>query len=217
MSKKQNSTTTSVKRPVVNSSDEEVIETTPVANKNKAIKFKKRKIIDSDSDDGDKKENSSKNDNIKPGKNTKLQKVNAADIFGSTPINQAKVEKKKISNAEEGDKKSAEGNKNSKPKLETEIGIHDDPDFEQSLLDLDNDMLLDNVSILDKTIEEALNNTKKTEATPKRKRKISEDEDTGIDKDQERYEKKRHSAMLYQKYLNRSGPAHHGAKEYPKV
>lgn len=35
--------------------------------------------------------------------------------------------------------------------------------------------------------------------------------------DEDRYEKKRHSAILYQSYLNRSGPKHLGAKEIPEV
>ncbi|XP_063394137.1 replication factor C subunit 1 [Cydia fagiglandana] len=34
--------------------------------------------------------------------------------------------------------------------------------------------------------------------------------------DEERYERKRHSAALYQKYLNRSGPKHLGAKTIPE-
>lgn len=52
-------------------------------------------------------------------------------------------------------------------------------------------------------------------STPK-KQKI-EHSDSGIDPDQERFEKKRYSAMLYQKYLHRGGPKNHGQKELPKV
>lgn len=52
--------------------------------------------------------------------------------------------------------------------------------------------------------------------TPNRKRKHSEGDDT-VDNDQDRYEKKRHSAILYQRYLQRGGPKHHGSKEVPKV
>ncbi|KAI8430328.1 hypothetical protein MSG28_000635 [Choristoneura fumiferana] len=35
--------------------------------------------------------------------------------------------------------------------------------------------------------------------------------------DEERFERKRYSAVLYQKYLNRSGPKHLGAKDMPEV
>lgn len=37
-----------------------------------------------------------------------------------------------------------------------------------------------------------------------------------MDPDQERYERRVQSAMLYQKYLNRGGPQHHGEKKLPK-
>lgn len=60
--------------------------------------------------------------------------------------------------------------KNQKPK--TEIGVHDDEDFEKTLLELDDDILLQNADILDKTIEEALqkngtDDKNKSKATPK--------------------------------------------------
>lgn len=213
----------------IDSSDDEVIAASPAEVKKKVItKTKKRKIIDSDSDDENKTVKANKA-SIRDEKHS-LKKVNAADVFGSTPVKQAKLEKK--DRGAEKDVKTYSDNKKNKhnakthPKLETELGIHDDPEFEQSLLELDNDLLLDNVSVLDKTIEEALSNAnnsmssnKTTEATPNRKRKVKDEEedDSGIDKDQERYEKRRHSALLYHKYLNRSGPAHHGTKEYPKV
>lgn len=35
--------------------------------------------------------------------------------------------------------------------------------------------------------------------------------------DEERHEKKRYTAKLYQNFLNRSGPKHHGTKEVPEV
>lgn len=44
-----------------------------------------------------------------------------------------------------------------------------------------------------------------------------EHNDSGVDPDQERHEKRRYSAMLYQKYLHRGGPKHHGQKDLPKV
>ncbi|KAI4465725.1 chromosome transmission fidelity factor 18 [Holotrichia oblita] len=191
----QNVVVSTKKRTIVlDSSDDEVVAASPAEVKKRVIsKTKKRKIIDSDSDDENKRLKANKG-NITDGKNN-LKKVNAVDVFGSTPVKQAKVEKK-----EHYTEKDVKTN-------------------------LDNDMLLDNINVLDKTIEEALNNAndsmssnKTTKATPSRKRKSKdeEEEDTGIDKDLERYEKRRHSTLLYQKYLNRSGPAHHGSKEYPK-
>lgn len=56
--------------------------------------------------------------------------------------------------------------------------------------------------------------TSTPKSTSSRKRKTSEHDESMTDL--ERYEKKRYSAMLYQKYLNRSGPAHHGSKWLPK-
>ncbi|KRT81463.1 AAA protein [Oryctes borbonicus] len=226
--KPNRNTVVSTKRRAItiDSSDDEIIAASPVDVKQKVtIKTKKRKIIDSDSDDESKKTKANK-ESTKPERN-KLQKVNAADIFGSTPIKQTKVEKKETHHDKSSEKtplvKHKTKSKAKTPlKLETELGIHDDPEFEQVLLDLDNDILLNNVNALDKTVEEALNNPtnsmsthKRNTTTPKRKSKVDEESDE-LDKDQERYEKRRHSALLYQKYLNRSGPAHHGAKEYPK-
>lgn len=54
-----------------------------------------------------------------------------------------------------------------------------------------------------------------TDETPK-KPKFSHS-DSGIDPDQERFEKKRYSAMLYQRYKNRGGPKNHGTKALPQV
>lgn len=41
--------------------------------------------------------------------------------------------------------------------------------------------------------------------------------DSGVNSDQEKHEKKRYSAMLYQQYLHRGGPKNHGQKHLPKV
>ncbi|KAJ8977518.1 hypothetical protein NQ317_017136, partial [Molorchus minor] len=151
--------------------------------------------------------------------------------------NGAPSESKKVENGQSDNKK-----KKKKPK--TEIGIHGDVDFEKTLLDLDDDLLVDNMDILDKTIEEAWQNKDENrrhsqndsqiaeDSTPsksnkKRQRKNSgggsenkkaklDHTDSGIDPDQEAFEKKRYSAMLYQKYKNRGGPKHHGEKEIPQ-
>ncbi|XP_048005810.1 replication factor C subunit 1 [Leguminivora glycinivorella] len=50
----------------------------------------------------------------------------------------------------------------------------------------------------------------------KSKRKLDQSLNESVLTDEERYERKRHSAALYQKYLNRSGPKHLGAKTIPE-
>ncbi|XP_022906012.2 replication factor C subunit 1 [Onthophagus taurus] len=188
------------KRPlIVDSSDDDVVDATPDKPSNRDKKpIKRQKVtLSSDSD-----EDLSKKRKQKP---KTPSKVNAADVFGSTPVKQTKAEKVNSKEKSKSDSKL------------TETGIHNDPDFEKTLLELDEDLLIENADILDKTIEEALEKDSKKKKTPNKKRKKSkeEDEDTGIDPDQERHERKRYSAILYQKYLNRSGPIHHGEKEYP--
>ena len=163
------------------------------------------KIIASDSED----DNTQKDKKKKPEKpsNSKVisKTVSAADVFGTLPVQQTKVETAKTGTL-------------TGPKLntETELDIHGDPDFEKSLLELDEDFLVDNMKILDKAVNNSIN-SKKTNHNKAPKRKLPENDNPDIDKDQQRYEKRRHSALLYEKYRNRLGPAHHGAKEYPKV
>ncbi|VEN38222.1 unnamed protein product [Callosobruchus maculatus] len=65
-----------------------------------------------------------------------------------------------------------------------------------------------------KKSEKKRNRESSKEPTPK-KQKL-EHSDSGIDPDQEAFEKRRYSAVLYQKYLQRGGPKHHGEKEIPK-
>lgn len=54
-----------------------------------------------------------------------------------------------------------------------------------------------------------------TKQIKSRKRKHDNTLNETVISDEERYEKKRHSAALYQSYLNRSGPKHLGSKEMP--
>lgn len=213
--------------------------------------------------------NSFKKNETKP---TKL--VNPFEAFGDEPVRQKKIEKPKVTeqdiHEDEAFKKTLEnldkklkthsktvletksscGSKIEKNSLKspanvgTELNIHDDEDFEKTLLELDETELSSRDTGKKKTPVKITPEKRKTpiktkeslktesshsksppkvckspkrsvdsgsstpSTTPSRKRKLSNSEDSGADKDQERYEKKRYSAMLYQKYLNRSGPAH---------
>lgn len=147
------------------------------------------------------------------------------EAFGNAPVKQDTVE--------------------AKIEPESDLGIHNDDDFEKTLLDLDENELLSKVDNGNESAEAACKDTKEAACkdtkeaackdtkyenktkkespvkskTPTRKRKNSSgNEDVGnANTDEERHERKRHSAMLYQKYLNRSGPIHLGSKWLPKV
>ncbi|CAH1183179.1 unnamed protein product [Phaedon cochleariae] len=222
------------KKPLIDSDDEDIIISTP----EKTPKSSKRKVhrISSDSEDEKKKKNTPKKSKIKE---EKLKPVNIDEIFGNKPIKQSKVEPLPIVEHKEETNKTRKGKK--KKKGNPEIGIHGDNEFEQTLLELDDDFLEGNVDILDKTIEEALSkvekedpenlskpveeekklkkrqrdNSQEPQGSTTKKHKL-EHTDSGIDPDQEVFEKRRYSAMLYQKYKNRGGPKHHGEKEIPK-
>ncbi|KAK4879197.1 hypothetical protein RN001_007343 [Aquatica leii] len=243
---KQNKTK---KRPVIESSDEDVIPDTPKTKKiEKPLKKRKAQAINSGSDDDIKVlKKQSKHEEKKPNLK-QLKPVDVTSTFGDKPIKQTPVPEKRPKSVvtPEKSKKKVQKNEKSKAKvINTELGIHNDKNFEKSLLDLDEDFLIENVDELDKTIDEALKTYKeetkvknstplpksvkedsaklhdtasipKTPKTPKTTKTNKEVEPSESDPDQERYERKRHSAVLYQKYLNRSGPAHHGCKELPK-
>lgn len=228
------------------SSDEDVIECTPEKPKPTKSKSKKRKVQVISSDSEEEKYTKPCKDNItNTNKNHTIGKklkplTTLEDIFGKAPVKQTKIDNAvpKGSN----DKQEVKTTKQKKDKSpisqsvpNTELGISGDPLFDKTLLDLDEDLFVKNLDVLDKTIDEALSNKNSEEivnssksvdkgkakasgdtVTPKRKRKTSET-DSGIDPDQERYEKRRQSAVLYQKYLHRGGPKHHGSKEIPKV
>ncbi|XP_041974290.1 replication factor C subunit 1 [Aricia agestis] len=58
---------------------------------------------------------------------------------------------------------------------------------------------------------------KNHESEPKRKKpKVNKSLNESVLSDEEKHERKRYSAALYQKYLNRTGPKNLGAKEIPK-
>ncbi|XP_018567232.1 replication factor C subunit 1 [Anoplophora glabripennis] len=221
------------KLTIIDSDDDDIIESTPEQSHSK-VSVTKRKVIAINSDSDEDSKHKVKTPKKSKTKNTgKLKPVNIDDVFGNTPIKQSKVEAVPVIK-ESVEKKQK---KNRKPK--TEIGVHNDEDFEKTLLELDDEVLIQNADILDKTIERALHkdvpNVKNTptkekskhegekkrqrrsssEGTPHKKAKL-EHSDSGIDPDQEAFERKRYSAMLYQKYKNRGGPKHHGEKEIPQ-
>ncbi|KAB0797589.1 hypothetical protein PPYR_08582 [Photinus pyralis] len=237
-SNKSNSTTSSTtvsknKRPVITeSSDEDIVPVTP-----KPVKVskttKKRKLQQLSSESDSEKNVSTKKKNSPQSKSTKnkLKSVDISTTFSSTPIKQTPVIERPVQEKPPEEKKTVKRKKKDKAnsKTSTEVGIHNDKNFEQSLLDLDDDFFTD-LDELDKTANEILKNSvtetpqdnktqekpieKPSEPTPKRQK--SEEEHHDGDPDQERHERKRQSYALYQKYLNRSGPAHHGSKELPK-
>uniref|UniRef100_A0A6P7FBV7 Replication factor C subunit 1 n=1 Tax=Diabrotica virgifera virgifera TaxID=50390 RepID=A0A6P7FBV7_DIAVI len=295
-------------------SDEDVIESTPEPCKVKSFSSKRKPeavLLSSDSEEDKPK---------KPVKDpTKLKPINIDDVFSSKPIQQAKIKELPKGEAvivEHKDK----SHKHKKKKTKTEIGVHEDEAFEKTLMELDDDLLADNLDILDKTADDALNiktthregvktkskkgsNNKDTPVKDSKREEKHEDEikkkkmetesevhtdedfnktlkdldtessksnqsctkpkivvddvepkqssskenspnksndekrtkrhrspskgttpkkpkleqsDPDIDPDQEAFEKRRYSAMLYQKYKNRGGPKMHGQKELPK-
>lgn len=200
----------------------------PVPKKKRERRLK-AEIISSDSEDESTKTKvPQKVKNVEP----KLKPVNVADIFKSSPIKQSKVEVLRTPEVKPVEKKSK------KKKQDAEKDVHKDSSFKQTLEDLDDEIFIQNMDILDKTLEEAMQNEEKREnksesnnqvnerkrsrndsssdsKTPKKKK--IQHADSGIDPGQEAHEKKRYSAMLYQKYLNRGEPKNHGMKELPKV
>ncbi|KAK5646065.1 hypothetical protein RI129_004529 [Pyrocoelia pectoralis] len=232
--KSTSSNTIKNKRPViVDSSDEDIIPDTPKQEK-VANRTKKRRLQCSDSDNEQnvllKKKIISQSKDL----TNQLRPVDISSTFSNTPIKQSPVVYKPLQEKPQEEKKIVKRKKKEKvnSKNNTELGIHNDANFEQSLLDLDEDFLIANVDALDKSINDALNGTndkavpdtligskaQEIKETPKsstpKPKKIEEHHD--VDPDQERYERKIQSYALYQKYLNRSGPAHHGSKEIPK-
>lgn len=156
---------------VIDSDDNDVVESTPEKNRSKAVVNKcKNAVIISDSEEDSKQKKTSPNKTT--DKHTShLKPVNINDVFGKTPIKQSKVEIVPKINVDKS--KLVEKKQKKNRKLKTEIGVHDDEDFEKTLLDLDDDVLLQNADILDKTIEEALqknnvdDNNKSSKKTPK--------------------------------------------------
>ncbi|XP_028157701.1 replication factor C subunit 1 isoform X2 [Ostrinia furnacalis] len=102
----------------------------------------------------------------------------------------AAVKKKKLNDSVTDDKRN--GSKEVKVKKEDSNDLHDN----------------------DATIIEDEINESRHEST--KKKKFNKSLNESVLTDEERHERKIHSAQLYQKYLNRSGPKHLGAKEIPE-
>lgn len=193
---------TNKKRVIISDSDEE--ESKQQSKDTSDKKYKKRKInkaFSSDSEDEIVFKTPQQNEK-KTGK--RLQMVNVQDVFGEGPIKQSQVQTKKRELDIKTEKVSKAKNKKPKPDKNLEITIHDDDDFEKTLLQLDEEQLLEN-------------SIKLKDESPKTKKQVDDLNDSGVDPDQDRFEKRRQSAALYQKYLNRAKPMHRGEKEYPKV
>ncbi|XP_032510865.2 replication factor C subunit 1 isoform X2 [Danaus plexippus] len=240
--------------------DSDVIPESPnvqVTNKKKQSR-KKRQIQEDSDEEIFSASNKKKNSPIKI-----LKEVKAANLFGSAPIKRTEPIVKRI-------------------KKETELTIHSDEEFEQSLIQLDEKInqeiqatkeIPDETSMKkkdlvkdkkddrsEKLIEDVTNNKKRklnkslneghgdnnrAEVNKKMKKDFSEFIENGEDlnksepaqespeskqkkrkldkslnesvlSDEERHERKRQSAALYQRYLNRSGPKHLGTKEMPE-
>ncbi|KAH1024059.1 replication factor C subunit 1 [Dendroctonus ponderosae] len=163
------SNTNQVKRPSVllDSDDDDVIKGTP----EKAAKVRKAKrkvkVLSSDSeDDGRSKKNASlkkqKVTDTKQENTTKPQLKPISIDSLNQPIKQTEVKCNLTEDIEIGKKpqhaSQPKKEKRKKPK-HVELGIHEDKDFEKTLEMLDEDaddtILLDNLDLLDKTIEEA--------------------------------------------------------------
>lgn len=162
------------------SDDDDVIKTTPERFKKK-IKTAKQIILSSDSEDDRAARHLGKRPKkLSPTKAPK-EKLNLTSVdayFGNKPVQMSKVvtapqkddvprdtklKKKRTRNQESaihGDKnfdKTLKNLDNSKSKKikNPEIGVHNDVDFDKTLQELDDDDLINNMDILDKTIDEA--------------------------------------------------------------
>ncbi|KAK9869471.1 hypothetical protein WA026_003226 [Henosepilachna vigintioctopunctata] len=141
------------------SDDSNVVCATPDTH----VKAKKRKlqILSSDSEDdvsSAKCKIVQKDLKKKDVAHEKLKPVSIADIFGKE-VKQSKISTKNISQNLKVSEKviSTKKNRGIKKKT-TELNVHEDKDFEQTLIDLDDDddeIFLQNEEILDKTIENA--------------------------------------------------------------
>lgn len=144
------------KLAIIDSDDDDVIESTPEKSQQKVHVSKRKGIVISSDSEEDSKQKAKPLKKSKNKDTEKLKPINIDDVFGNTPIKQkqSKVESNFV--IEDDKSKSSEKRKKKNRKLKTEIGVHNDEDFEKTLLELDDDVLLQNAELLDKTIEEAL-------------------------------------------------------------
>lgn len=169
---------------IIESDDEDVVEQTPERPIAKQLGKRKIKVISSDSEDEKPKIKKSPAKKSKENEE-KLIPISIDDYFGDKPIKMSNIpvqpekksdeiemkvksrKKKKSKNPELGvhgdsdfDKTleilDKDESKKSKHKSKhSELGVHGDKDFEKTLEELDDDDLINNMDILDKTIEEA--------------------------------------------------------------
>lgn len=182
----------SKKRTIATISDSDEDETPNTSNDTSKTKKRKTnvKAFLSDSEDESSKSKTPeklKINNSKENKKNNLKPVKIEDVFGKSPVKQTKVP--------------------DKPKTKTELDFHEDDDFEKTLIELDEETLINNANVL-----KTPNNK-----TKRRPSDVVNLNDSGVDPDQDRFEKRKQNYANYQRYLNRGKPVHLGQKEYPKV
>lgn len=101
------------------------------------------------------------------------------------------------------------------PELDTSKLLDEDEDMDKSLMEIDESTLNSSSSNNSKT--PSSKKPKKT-ATPKSEKKPKKDDlNESVLTDEERFERKRMAAMMYQKFKNRpTGALNPGCKEVPK-
>ncbi|XP_055642071.1 replication factor C subunit 1 [Toxorhynchites rutilus septentrionalis] len=217
---------TTKRKAVIEDSDEEqqmkdLGQTSTTTNNNK-----KRRVIESDDEKSPVKKITSANSAPKPvatskqsPSSTKLKPVSAADVFGSGPVKRTFMPKP------------------SKEAIKKELEIHSDEEFQKTLMGLDDSGVVPETPSPKRhkvkkeahgSSEEKRNKkpSPETVVTPEKKKSIKKEASTeemvtpkanvSLLTDEERYERKRASAILYQKFKNRTGPENPGSKEIPK-
>ncbi|KAJ6628243.1 Replication factor C subunit 1 [Pseudolycoriella hygida] len=205
------------KKAVIISSDEDE-DQSPKKNKkstNIPSSSNKRRIVYSDDEDNTpskKKPNLSKSVKVEDRKDQpKLKLVeDVTDVFGDKPIK--RFEKPVLS----------------KTMTEKEINDHFMDDFDISAVaDFDVGSVESKTNEVAKevkdedqmdvsVIEGTPNVSKSKKQSDKRKSAKNPSLDSSVLSDEDRQERKRHAAILYQQFKNRSGPLHHGSKEVPE-
>ncbi|KAG4072206.1 hypothetical protein HA402_007616 [Bradysia odoriphaga] len=200
------------KKSVIDSSDEDdpSSSTKIVKSVKTPSTSNKRRIVYSDDDDNNtpnrKKPNLSKPVTSKEQPKLKLVE-DVSDMFGDKPVK--RVDKPVVS----------------KTMTEEEINSHFMDDLDVSAVpDLDVDVNVNKAngrakeveSMDDSVIESTPKVNKQKGRTDKKASAKKTSLDTSVLSDEDRHERKRQAAMLYQQFKNRSGPSLPGSKEIPK-
>ncbi|XP_053680616.1 replication factor C subunit 1 [Anopheles nili] len=205
--------------------------------------LKKRRVLDSDDDEQSPAKK--KIDSSRP-KLEKLKPVNAADMFSSAPVKRVempKIPKKKTLESVEpmkleisdedvipvtplNEKKTGKKDRNANDKCEKLT-----PEQKKSsspgklavkLEKNDNIVEKDGKLKISPVKQKSIENSPKKETVLKPSKKDENEAESSknlnesVLTDEERYERKRMSAILYQKFKNRQGPANPGSKEIPE-